>query len=422
MEINRIEMNGYTLYLIPNNKFKTFTVGTYFIRPLEENGLVESSILSNMFMKYNQDFPSERILSQYLESLYGMSLYSNLSRNGLTNTISVVINSINDQYLENTNDQNVNKLNLLDKAVELLYTTITKPYFNEDLFKIEKELLLEDIERVYNNKQQYATLRFIDIMYSSERCKYSVLSSYERAKQVNLDDVKNEYKSLMDAKKVFFIIGDFTLEEVEKSFSNVKFGINHDLNLDFFDYETKKIEQITEVIEEQNNKQSLVFMGYRSEIRENDPRYFGMYVLNNMLGGFFHSTLFQEIREKNSLAYSVSSEYNSKKGTFVITAGISKDKFDRFKEIVNKIISDYQNGLIDDNTFNLTKKLLINAQYKIADQTTYGLRNILQELSGLNAYTLEEKVEIINNVTKKDVVLAAKTLVLDTIYLLKGNL
>ena len=40
-------------------------------------------------------------------------------------------------------------------------------------------------------------------------------------------------------------------------------------------------------------------MGYRSEIRENDELYNGMFLLNHMLGGPFHSTLFQEVREKH---------------------------------------------------------------------------------------------------------------------------
>ena len=334
MELKKYEMNGYTLYLLPKKKFKTFSVGTYFLRPLKEEGLIESSILTSMLMKYNQDFPSEKVLSQYLESLYGMSLYSNQTKHGLTSSINVVINSINDKFLETNNE------NLLKKSVDLLVTAVSKPYFNEDLFNIEKQLLIEDIERVYDNKQQYATLQFIQLMYQNERCRHSVLSSYERAKDVKFEDVINEYDDFIKSKKIFYVIGDFEENEVLDAFTNVKFNIEDSYNLEFFDYETKEIKKVTEEIEEQRNKQSLVLMGFRSEIRENDPLYYGMYMLNNMLGGFFHSTLFQEIREKNSLAYSVSSEYNSKKGTFVIVAGISYEKYHLFKDIVEKIISD----------------------------------------------------------------------------------
>ena len=39
MKINKIEMNGYTLYHIPNKKFKTFTIGAYFfiIKNIHQN-------------------------------------------------------------------------------------------------------------------------------------------------------------------------------------------------------------------------------------------------------------------------------------------------------------------------------------------------------------------------------------------------
>ena len=101
MKINKIEMNGYTLYYIPNKKFKTFTVGAYFFRPLNKDGLVESSILSNMLMKYNQNHPTEQALSKYLEEMYGMSLYVGFNRSGLVNNMNFIVRSVNDKFLKN---------------------------------------------------------------------------------------------------------------------------------------------------------------------------------------------------------------------------------------------------------------------------------------------------------------------------------
>ena len=155
-----------------------------------------------------------------------------------------------------------------------------------------------------------------DSMYPNETCKYSVASSYEEAKKVKLDNVKEEYEKLMMAKKVFYVIGDIDLNTVKTAFDKISFNTYQKEELNFLDLETKQIEKVNEIIEKQANKQSIVLMGYRSEIRENDELYNGMFLLNHMLGGFFHSTLFQEVREKHSLAYSISSDYNSRKGTF----------------------------------------------------------------------------------------------------------
>lgn len=416
MKINKIEMNGYTLYYIPNKKFKTFTVGAYFFRPLNKDGLVESSILSNMLMKYNQNHPTEQALSKYLEEMYGMSLYVGFNRSGLVNNMNFIVRSVNDKFLKDCD------CNLFTTAVDLLNDTINLPVFTSDGFTLEKNLLIEDIKRVYDNKNQYATLKFIEAMHPHETCRYSVASSLNRAQEINLTDVENEYQNLMKAKKVFYVIGDIEEDLVKEAFAKIKFEETFDGKLEFLDYETKTIEKINEVIEKQNNNQSIVLKGYRSEIRECDDLYNGMFLLNNMLGGYFHSTLFQEVREKNSLAYSISSDYNSAKGTFVIHAGISANKFNKFKEIVNKIISDYQNGLIDDKTMEITKKMLINAQYKIADQPSYGVSAIIKEVAGIEEKSTEEKVEIIKKITKEEVMKAAQALKLDTIFMLEGNL
>ena len=415
MTFNKIEMNGYTLYHIPNKKFKTFTIGAYFFRPLTKEGMIESSILSNILMKYNQNYPTEQLLTKYLEDLYGTTLYVGFNRNALVNSMSFIIKSINDEYLID------NQIDLFKETIRLLNDTINLPVFEEDKFNLEKELLIEDIERVHDDKVQYANLQFIKAMYPNEQCRHSIASMKEEAKEVMLDDIKKEYESLLKAKKVFFVIGDFDFNKIVEEFKLISFEESNVSNLNFLDYETKEILEVNEIVEHENNNQSIVIMGYRTEIRENDELYSAMFLLNNMLGGFFHSTLFQEIREKHSLAYTVHSEYSSKKGTFAITAGISANKYQEFKDIVYNILNDYKNGFIDDEIINLTKKMLVNAQYKIADQPSYGMNTIIKDISGGRELTLEEKVDIINGITKEQLIQCANMLKLDTIYFLEGN-
>ena len=415
MEFNKIEMNGFTLYHIPNNKFKTFTIGGYFFRPLKKEGMLETSILSNMLMKYNQNYPSEQLLTKHLEELYGTSLYVGFNRMALVNSLSIVIKMINDDYIDDKN------IDLFNETIKLLNDTINKPLFDEQKFNLEKELLIEDIERVYDNKVQYATLKFIKTMYENETCRHSIASMQEEAKNVTLEDVKKEYELLFNSKKIFYVIGNIDFNRIVEAFKQVKFEETLVDNLEFIDYETKEIEKVNEIIEQENNNQSIILMGYRTEIREKDELYPAMFLLNNMLGGFFHSTLFQEIREKHSLAYSISSDYSSKKGTFVITAGISSNKYKEFKELVENIINDYQQGFINEETINLTKKMLINAQYKIADQPSYGLGAILKDINNETERSIEEKIESIQNIKKEDIILCAKKLKLDTIYFLEGT-
>lgn len=415
MEINKLKIKNFEVYHIKDTKFKTFTVGIYFLSPLNEKELSYKSILSNYLTKCNDKYKTEKELTTYLKKMYGMDLFCSYGRTGLVTSMNFIVRSINDKYL---NDN----INLLEKSVTLLNDTINNPWFNDKQIELEKKLLIEDINRLYDNKSQYATKRFIEIMMANEKARFSSVGTIEDVKSINMESLKKSYQNMLSDKKLIYVIGNFEEENIISAFEKFEVLPTNNVNLEFIDYETKEIEKVTEVIEEQNNRQSIVLMGYRSEIRVNDKLYEPMVFLTGMLGGFFHSTLFQEIREKRSLAYSVNCDYNSRKGNFAIFAGISAQDYEEFKNVVNNIITNYQNGLIDDDDIELTKKGLINNIYKSADQQTYGIQFILNELAGIKTKTIEEKVEIINSITKEEIVAAAKCLQLDTIYLLKGNL
>ena len=81
-----------------------------------------------------------------------------------------------------------------------------------------------------------------------------------------------------------------------------------------------------------------------------------------------------------------------------------------------------QYSIFEDEILELTKKSLINDLYIDADKTSVELQHLMNEIRGIKNYTVEEKVEIINNITKEDIIEVANLLVLDTIYLLKGTL
>lgn len=415
MEIKKLKIKNFEVYHIPSTKFKTFTIGVCFFSPLEEEGLCAKSLLSNYLTKYNEFHPTEKDLSLYLKKLYGMNLFCNYGRTGLVTNMNFVVRSINDKFLKG-------EKSLLHQAVNVLNETINHPFFDEKLIEFEKKLLIEDIKHLYDNKMQYATRKFIDAMMPNEKCRFSSIGTIEGIEKLGKASLEAAYQKMLGDKKRIYVIGDFDEQTIIDAFYQLEIGESSSESLDFLDLETKEIKEVNEVIEEQQNRQSIVLMGYRSEIRLNDNLYNAMTVFSGMLGGYFHSTLFQEIREKRSLAYSVNCDYNPRKGNLAIFAGISKEKYDEFKKVTCQIVSDYQNGVIDEEVLALTKKSIISSIYKSADQQTYGMQYILNDLSDIQTKTIEEKVKNIQQVTKEDIVLAAKCLKLDTIFLLKGIL
>ncbi|WP_204256145.1 insulinase family protein, partial [Staphylococcus sp. GDB8P47P] len=67
-------------------------------------------------------------------------------------------------------------------------------------------------------------------------------------------------------------------------------------------------------------------------------------------------SLYSEVREKQSLAYSIHSQIDARNGFLYIVGGISKDKVHVAKETILNIFKDIQQGEIETERLTLAKK------------------------------------------------------------------
>ena len=140
-----------------------------------------------------------------------------------------------------------------------------------------------------------------------------------------------------------------------------------------------------------------------------------------MLGEYFYSTLFQVVREEYNLAYSIGTSTQVNKGAIQVFARISKDNIELAKKLIMEEIEKYQDGIIDDKTFELTKTSKINDILKNGDSPFNPLFDLQEELIGFGKISDEIIIENILNLTKEDIQEVANMMVLDTIYILKGR-
>ncbi len=138
-----------------------------------------------------------------------------------------------------------------------------------------------------------------------------------------------------------------------------------------------------------------------------------------MLGGSSNSLLFQNVREKESLAYSIGSSYSRLKNVLFIRCGIEISNFDLAKELVSKQLEILQHG-----DFN---------EEQIADAKTYAISSIdsllEDQISELNFYlnldlqniniSINDYKNMLSAVTKEDIIDFANSIKLNTIYFLK---
>ncbi|MNV66439.1 Peptidase M16 inactive domain protein [compost metagenome] len=162
-------------------------------------------------------------------------------------------------------------------------------------------------------------------------------------------------------------------------------------------------------------------MGLRTSITYGDDSYAHMLMYNGILGGYPHSKLFVNVREKESLAYYASSRYDGHKGIATIQSGIEIPNYAKAVDIIRKQLEDIKDGQISDLELSQTKAMIRNLLSEIQDSAFEMISyDFNRQLSGKDRST-DELMRQIEATGAEDVKRAAETVQLDTIYFLTGQ-
>ena len=164
--------------------------------------------------------------------------------------------------------------------------------------------------------------------------------------------------------------------------------------------------------------QGNLVIGLKVNANQDNAKYITS-VYNAILGGGANSKLFQNVREKESLAYTAASNYRRQKNVIFIRCGIEIENYKKALDTIKVQLEDIKSGNFTEEDLNNSKKLItesirgINSEQDTEITYYYG-----QELSG-KLVSLEEYVKKIEEVTKKDVEGIANEIKIDTIYFLR---
>ena len=411
------DIHGVSLHTIETSKFKTNTIVLKLLAPLNDKDVTYRAILPYVLQRGTQGFPSSTRLRQHLDELYGATLHVDLSKKGEHHIISFRMEVANEKFLSDTTP-------LLEKAIKLLSDILLHPItengvFQEEYVTQEKRTLKQRIQSVYDDKMRYSNLRLVQEMCKKEPYALHVNGELKDIEQITPQSLYEYYKNILSQDKIdLYIVGDINRQEVEGyvnsyfSFENTPHSIKHSP-------QTNEVVE-NEVIEEQDVKQGKLNIGYRTNCTYRDDDYYALQVFNGIFGGFSHSKLFINVREKASLAYYAASRVESHKGLLMVMSGVEVQNYEKAVTIIKEQMTAMKNGDFTDQEFEQTKAVIRNQLLETVD-TAYGLVEIVYHnvIASMNR-SFEEYLEGIEKVTKEEVVEVAKKVELDTIYFLKG--
>ena len=411
--------NGIKLHEIKTEKFKTNLIAVFLSMPITREDVTKNSLLSAVLRRGSKNMSTLVQISQEMEEMYGASFDCGLDKTGDNHILKFYIETINDKFLPQ-NDENILKKSI-DKLFEIIFNPLVENNsFKEEYVKQEKENIKRIIEGKVDNKARYAFDRCIEEMYNGKPYGLYKYGYVEDLDLITAQNLYEYYKKMISKCKIdIFVSGDIedSIQIVEQN-ENMQKLQSREPKYEINKIEFKEKVEEKEIKEEMDVIQGKIVIGLDLNLDSEEQKYNTM-VYNAILGGTANSKMFQEVREKASLAYTASSSYIRYKSNIFIRCGIEIKNYEKAMEIIRKQLEDMKNGIFTDEDIENAKKGIISGIKSIDDEQDTEITYFLgQELTD-SKISLEQYIEKIQKVTKQDIVNVANSININTIYFLR---
>lgn len=409
------------LHIISTPKFKTVSIVLVMHSDLSPDRATKNALIPLVLRRGTRTYPDTINLMRRLDSLYGAVLGADVAKRGERHLLVFSIEFADSAFLPSGQD-------LLSSTTDLLKEVVLSPaqseagYLRDDHVHQEKANLRLQLESIVNDKQRYAVKRCIEEMCRDEDFRVSKYGSVEDLDAIGPESLTSWYRHAVSAYPLdVFIVGNVDQAKAR--------SVRDALCLDRPAPQKVRSQSATEkwpseprfVEESMDVSQGKLVLGYRTNIGYKDPDYPALLFLNGVFGGYPHSKLFQNVREKASLAYYVFSQIEETKGIMLASAGIDPAKQDKTVEIIGSQMQDIACGRISQDEMEATRKAIMSYLSTVPDSAGAHVDFVLTGVVNARDRSWQSLREDISKVSRDDVVQAAAKVCLDTVYFLKGR-
>ncbi len=413
--------NGIRLTFIPAEKFKTISLALFIHQELAADKAALTALLPSVLERGSRRYPDNLTLQRELERLYGAAMSADVQKKGERHLISCSLEMMHGKYVGEGEE-------MLRRGLAIVGGIIGDPLvvnggFKEEYVEQEKEQLEKIIKGLINNKSLYAVEKCLQSMCAEERFGVFKYGRLEDLAGIDPGSLWRYYREVLSGNPVeLYVVGDLEPTRVEEAAREMLYFSRRpqekalpETEVYFEPAETRFVQERMPV------SQAKLVLGYRTNIAYDDPLYFALLLYSGILGGFPHSKLFLNVREKASLAYYAYSRLAKHKGIMVIAAGIDGADYEQAREIIEKQVEEMARGRISDSELENTRRGLINGLRLQEDNPyQYISRHLDGEIGG-KSYSPAGMIRALEETGRDEIRAAAEKIRLDTVYLLQNE-
>ena len=417
MNYKKINNGAYNIHFIKTDRFKTISIRINFKRKIKENEVTKRNLLTRVLLESNEIYKTSRLIEIETENLYGLMLRSSATISGNYSVMSFESSFLNEEY---TNENQIEKS--LDFILGFIFNPdIEKNKFNEKNFNLCKESLKTEIECLKENTGRYGMYKMLKVMDPNEPYAISADGNLEELESITPSNLFEYYKQIIKSDLIdIFIIGDFNETKV-KNIINKKFKINtlkRPTSSHYVKHKKIRLRPKT-TTEKMSIEQSKLYIGCKLDKLTPFEQKYVMNIYSFILGGSPNSRLFMNLREKNSLCYSVNSTYQPVFNLLIIRAGIDAYNFKKSVTLIKQELKNIAQGKFDEKEIEAGIITYKNT-FKEVEDSAFSILNAYTSCEYLNYDPIEKRIKEIEKVKKEDITKVAKKIHVDTIFLLEG--
>ena len=291
----------------------------------------------------------------------------------------------------------------LPVAMDVLSDLVLHPVFASNDIARERGVILEEIKMDQDNPDYLVNEIFTQSFWKDHPLGKPILGTRETVKKFERPIVSDFYRHrFAPGNVVVSAAGNLNHQEfvdlVAKHFQHMKPVKNG------YESQPPKVFSRINLRNKKSLEQVQICLGVPSHPIAHEKRY-ASYVLNTLLGGGMSSRLFQNIRERQGLAYSIYSDLNPYRdtGCMCVYAGTSRESATKVVECVMKEFRDLKSGPVPDEELRRAKDQLKGSLMLSLESSTARMSNLArQEMYFDRFYGLDELIERIEAVTAQD--------------------
>lgn len=287
---------------------------------------------------------------------------------------------------------------------DIYFDSLVNPLLPNEVSEREKLVQLEQIKSKKDNPSQLCIRHFMQMIYGKHPYSQEMLGTETTLKHIQSKHLKDIYQSSINAKNATFIIAgrfdkNYWLDQLKKFTNELPAGEKFEKNIPI-----EKLNKDKFQFEELKKEQSHLVVGYQG-LKIDDQKRFTLQVMESILSGM-GGRLFTELREKNSLAYTVAPirMEGLDGGYFGAYIGCSPEKSKKAYDLMKIEFKKLCDQLVSQDELGRAKRYLIG-RHDIDLQKTSSIASAIlyNEVYGIDHREIFNVAELYNQITAQDI-------------------